>query len=112
MSMHRLKAAVAGLLELPDFNQWIVTQKVGQNGTEENGEVPLLQKAPKSSRNRVHIPEIVCSLFLFICASYNLVFHGKTSYYLNLYLQGLAFFLLGINYTGTLYGSVFFPFHM
>ena len=32
MSMHRIKAAVAGLLELPEFNQWIVTQKLGNNG--------------------------------------------------------------------------------
>ncbi|KAK3147093.1 hypothetical protein QOZ80_3BG0277970 [Eleusine coracana subsp. coracana] len=101
MSMHRLKAAVAGLLEFPEFNQWIVTKKVGNSGNEENGEVPLLQKARKSIRNRVHLPEIVFSVFLFACASYNLVFHGKTSYYVNLYLQGFAFFLLGLNYTGT-----------
>lgn len=52
MSMHRLKAALAGLLEFPEFNQWIVTQKVGNNGIEENGEVPLLHKARKSLRNR------------------------------------------------------------
>jgi len=52
MSMHRLKAAIAGLLELPEFNQWIVTKKVGNNGTEENSDVPLLQKARKGLRNR------------------------------------------------------------
>nr|CAB3500671.1 unnamed protein product [Digitaria exilis] len=52
MSMHRIKAAVAGLLELPEFNQWIVTQKVGHNVAEENCEVPLLQKARKGLRNR------------------------------------------------------------
>jgi beta-mannan synthase len=52
MSMHRVKAAIAGLLELPEFNQWIVTQKVGNNGAEQNCEVPLLQKARKGLRNR------------------------------------------------------------
>nr|CAB3495786.1 unnamed protein product [Digitaria exilis] len=52
MSMHRIKAAVAGLLELPEFNQWIVTQKVGHNVAEENCEVPLLQKARQGLRNR------------------------------------------------------------
>ncbi|CAL4914633.1 unnamed protein product [Urochloa decumbens] len=97
MSMHRLKAAVAGLLELPEFNQWIVTKKVGNHVAEENCEVPLLQKARKGLRNRVNIPEIGFSVFLFTCASYNLVFHGKTSYFINLYLQGLAFLLLGLN---------------
>ncbi|OEL37202.1 putative mannan synthase 5 [Dichanthelium oligosanthes] len=101
MSMHRLKAAVANLLELPEFNQWIVTQKVGNNGAEENCEVPLLQKARKGLRNRVNVPETGFSVFLFICASYNLVFRGKTSYFINLYLQGLAFFLLGLNCIGT-----------
>ena len=52
MSLHRIKAAVAGLLELPEFNQWIVTQKVGNNGADQNCEVPLLQKARKGLRNR------------------------------------------------------------
>jgi len=101
MSMHRIKAAVAGLLELPEFNQWIVTQKVGNNGADQNCEVPLLQKARKGLRNRVNVPEIGFSLFLFTCASYNLVFPGETSYFINLYLQGLAFFLLGLNFIGT-----------
>uniref|UniRef100_A0A0A9D257 Uncharacterized protein n=1 Tax=Arundo donax TaxID=35708 RepID=A0A0A9D257_ARUDO len=95
MSMHRLKAAVSGLLELPEFNQWIVTRKVGNNGVEDDSEVRLLQKARKRFRNRVNLPEIGFSLFFFSCASYNLVFHGKTSYYINLYLQGLAFFPSG-----------------
>ncbi|WVZ57118.1 hypothetical protein U9M48_007549 [Paspalum notatum var. saurae] len=103
MSMHRLKAAIAGLLELPEFNQWIVTKKVGNNGTEENSDVPLLQKARKGLRNRVNLPEIGFSVFLFTCASYNLVFHGKTSYFINIYLQGLAFLLLGLNGIGTSY---------
>jgi hypothetical protein len=52
VSMHRLKAAVAGLLELPEFNQWIVTQKVGDSGGEDNRKVPLLQKARKGLGNR------------------------------------------------------------
>uniref|UniRef100_A0A0D9VUK1 glucomannan 4-beta-mannosyltransferase n=1 Tax=Leersia perrieri TaxID=77586 RepID=A0A0D9VUK1_9ORYZ len=98
MSMHRLRAAVAGLLQLQEFNQWIVTQKVGNNAFNENNETPLLQK----TRKRVNLPEIVLSVFLIFCATYNLVFHGKNSFYINLYLQGLAFFLLGLNCVGTL----------
>uniref|UniRef100_A0A0D9VUJ9 glucomannan 4-beta-mannosyltransferase n=1 Tax=Leersia perrieri TaxID=77586 RepID=A0A0D9VUJ9_9ORYZ len=47
MSMHRLRAAVAGLLQLQEFNQWIVTQKVGNNAFNENNETPLLQKTRK-----------------------------------------------------------------
>jgi hypothetical protein len=50
---------------------------------------------------RVNFLEIGFSVFLFLCASYNLVFHGTRSYYLYMYLQGLAFLLLGLNFTGT-----------
>ncbi|KAL6648065.1 hypothetical protein ACP70R_012289 [Stipagrostis hirtigluma subsp. patula] len=101
MSMHRFRAAMVGLLELPEFNQWTVTEKSGNNVVEENCEVPLLQKTKKRSRKRINLLEIGFAVFLFSCASYNLVFHGKTSYYINLYLQGFVFFLLGLNYTGT-----------
>ncbi|KAF0911805.1 hypothetical protein E2562_012294 [Oryza meyeriana var. granulata] len=104
MSMHRLRAAVAGLLQLQEFNQWTVTQKVGNNAIEENNETPLLQKSRKRLINRVNLPEIGLSVFLISCASYNLVFHGKNSFYINLYLQGLAFFLLGLDCVGTLPG--------
>ncbi|KQK15078.1 hypothetical protein BRADI_1g20500v3 [Brachypodium distachyon] len=99
MTMHRMRAALAGLFELSEFNQWVVTKKVG-NSFEDN-EVPLLQKTKKRLIDRVNFREIGFSVFLFFCASYNLVFHGKTSYYFNLYLQGLAFVLLGLNFTGT-----------
>jgi beta-mannan synthase len=52
MSMHRLRAAVAGLLQLQEFNQWIVTKKVGNNAFDENNETPLLQKSRKRLINR------------------------------------------------------------
>ncbi|XP_062190164.1 probable glucomannan 4-beta-mannosyltransferase 7 [Phragmites australis] len=99
MTVHRMKAALTGLLELPGFNQWIVTKKVG-NDFEDN-EVPLLQKTRKRLRDRINFSEVGFSVFLFVCASYNLAFHGTTSYYLYLYLQGLAFLTLGLNFTGT-----------
>lgn len=98
MTLHRMRAAMTGLLELEGFNQWIVTKKVGNDL--EDTEVPLLQKTRKRLRDRVNLPEIGFSVFLFLCASYNMVFHGKTSYYLYMYLQGLAFLLLGFNFTG------------
>uniref|UniRef100_A0A0D9X1T9 glucomannan 4-beta-mannosyltransferase n=1 Tax=Leersia perrieri TaxID=77586 RepID=A0A0D9X1T9_9ORYZ len=98
MTVLRMRAALTGLLELSGFNQWIVTKKVGSKF--DDTEVPLLPKARKRLRDRINFPEIGFSVFLILCASYNLVFHGKTSYYFNLYLQGLAFLLLGFNFTG------------
>ncbi|XP_051214242.1 probable glucomannan 4-beta-mannosyltransferase 7 [Lolium perenne] len=99
MTMHRLRAALAGLFELSEFNEWAVTKKVGNNF--EDTDVPLLQKTRKRIRDRVNFREMLFAAFLFFCASYNLVFPGKTSYYFNLYLQGLAFVFLGLNFTGT-----------
>ncbi|KAF0906878.1 hypothetical protein E2562_013270 [Oryza meyeriana var. granulata] len=98
MTVLRMRAALTGLLELSGFNQWIVTKKVGSNF--EDTEVPLLPKTRKRLRDRINLPEIGFSVFLILCASYNLIFHGKTAYYFNLYLQGIAFLLLGFNFTG------------
>ncbi|KAG8079628.1 hypothetical protein GUJ93_ZPchr0007g4227 [Zizania palustris] len=99
MTLHRMRAALTGLLELSGFNQWIVTKKAGNNF--EDNVVPLLHKTKKRLRDRVNFLEIGFSVFLILCASYNLIFHGTTSYYFNLYLQGIAFLLLGFNFTGT-----------
>ncbi|VAH27727.1 unnamed protein product [Triticum turgidum subsp. durum] len=99
MTIHRTRAALVGLFEFSEFNEWVVTKKTGNNF--EDNKVPLLQKTRKRLRDRVNFPEILFSAFLFFCASYNLVFPGKTSYYFNLYLQGLAFAFLGLNFSGT-----------
>ncbi|KAL6657017.1 hypothetical protein ACP70R_004797 [Stipagrostis hirtigluma subsp. patula] len=99
MTVHRMRAALTGLLELPGFNQWIVTKKVGNDF--EDIEASLLQKTRKRLRDRINFREIGFSVFLFLCASYNLAFHGTTSYYPYLYLQALAFLTLGLNFTGT-----------
>ncbi|KAK3125784.1 hypothetical protein QOZ80_7BG0609720 [Eleusine coracana subsp. coracana] len=99
MTVRRMRAALTGLLELPGFNQWIVTKKVGIDF--EDNEIPLLRKNRKKLRDRINLPEIGFSIFLCLCASYNLAFPGTTKYYPYLYLQALAFLLLGLNFTGT-----------
>ncbi|EEE67643.1 hypothetical protein OsJ_25231 [Oryza sativa Japonica Group] len=98
MTVLRMRAALTGLMELSGFNKWTVTKKIGSSV--EDTQVPLLPKTRKRLRDRINLPEIGFSVFLIFCASYNLIFHGKTSYYFNLYLQGLAFLLLGFNFTG------------
>jgi hypothetical protein len=45
-----MRAALAGLFELSEFNEWVVTKKVGKNF--EDTEVPLLQKTRKRLRDR------------------------------------------------------------
>ena len=50
MTLHRMRAALTGLLELEGFNQWIVTKKAGNDV--EDTDVPLLQKTRKRLRDR------------------------------------------------------------
>ncbi|XP_072991531.1 probable glucomannan 4-beta-mannosyltransferase 7 isoform X2 [Typha latifolia] len=99
MSMHRMKASMAGLLEAGNFDEWVVTKKVGDT-FKENSEIPLLETSQTKFTDRVNVPELGFAVFLFFCASYDLLL-GTRSYYMNLYLQGVAFLVLGFNFSGT-----------
>ncbi|KAL5201908.1 hypothetical protein ABZP36_036262 [Zizania latifolia] len=59
MTLHRMRAALTGLLELSGFNQWIVTKKAGNN-FEDND--PLLHKTKKRLRDRINFLEIGFSI--------------------------------------------------
>ncbi|KAK3148264.1 hypothetical protein QOZ80_3BG0292810 [Eleusine coracana subsp. coracana] len=65
MSMHRMRAALTGLLE-----------------------------------TMIYVPEILLSLYLLLCASYDFVF-GVGHYYLYIFLRAFAFLLLGLGFVGT-----------
>jgi len=44
--------------------------------------------------------ELFAGVYLFFCASYDLAF-GKNHFYIYLYLQAAAFFVMGFGYIGT-----------
>ncbi|GLJ41373.1 hypothetical protein SUGI_0856420 [Cryptomeria japonica] len=98
MSLHRTKGTIIGLLEAGRVNEWVVTEKLGDALKHKSG------KQVKKSRSRIgerlHVLELATGVFLFFCASYDLAF-GKNHFYIYLYLQAAAFFVMGFGYIGT-----------
>ncbi|PKA59715.1 Glucomannan 4-beta-mannosyltransferase 9 [Apostasia shenzhenica] len=99
MSLHRTKATFIGLLEARRANEWIVTEKLG--------DALKTKAASKASRNpririgdRLHVLELGMGAFLFFCGCYDWAF-GKNLYFIYLFLQAFAFFVVGFGYIGT-----------
>ncbi|RCV20956.1 hypothetical protein SETIT_4G099800v2 [Setaria italica] len=99
MSFHRTKAAVIGLLELGSVNEWVVTEKLGNSSCTKP--VPqILEKPPCRSWDRCTMSEILVAIFLFFCATYNLVYGGDF-YFVYIYLQAITFLIVGTGFCGT-----------
>ncbi|XP_068661158.1 glucomannan 4-beta-mannosyltransferase 9-like isoform X1 [Aristolochia californica] len=99
MSMHRTKATMIGLLEAGRVNEWVVTEKLG-----DAHKTKPAMKAAKKPRirigDRLHFLELGVGAWLFFCGCYDLAF-GKNHYFIYLYLQAIAFFVMGLGYVGT-----------
>ncbi|KAH0458670.1 hypothetical protein IEQ34_011484 [Dendrobium chrysotoxum] len=119
MSLHRIKAATIGLLEVGRVNEWIVTTKLGDaSKTKQNVEVvvndaedlaeakviePLLgvyKKPQLMIWQRFHMAELWMGAFLFIAGFYDIAY-TKKGYFIYLFLQSYAFFIIGFNFIGT-----------
>ncbi|KAF8720489.1 hypothetical protein HU200_023734 [Digitaria exilis] len=100
MSMHRMRAALTGLLETARANDWVVTEKVGDLAKDDL-DVPLLEPLkPTECVERIYIPELLLAMYLLICASYDF-FLGSHKYYLYIYLQAFAYVVIGFGFVGT-----------
>ncbi|KAF6146801.1 hypothetical protein GIB67_007515 [Kingdonia uniflora] len=99
MSLHRTKATFIGLLETGRVNEWVVTEKLGDIMKTKAG-----TKAPKRPRlrigERLHLLELGIGLYIFFCACYDYAF-GKSNFFIYLFLQSSAFFVIGFGYVGT-----------
>ncbi|KAF3441728.1 hypothetical protein FNV43_RR15643 [Rhamnella rubrinervis] len=99
MSLHRTKATIIGLLEGSRVNEWIVTEKLG-----DALKGKAAAKAPKKPRfrigERLHLLELGVGAYLFFCGCYD-VFFGKNHFFIFLYIQAIAFFIMGFGYVGT-----------
>ncbi|PUZ61458.1 hypothetical protein GQ55_4G278600 [Panicum hallii var. hallii] len=99
MSFHRTKATFIGLLELGSVNEWVVTEKLGNSSCTKP--VPqILEKPPCRCWDRCTVSEILVAIFLFFCATYNLV-HGGDFYFVYIYLQAITFLIVGTGFCGT-----------
>lgn len=57
------------------------------------------------SCNRVHLLELATGVYLFFCGCYDIAF-GKNHYFIYLFVQALAFFIMGFGYVGTFVPSL------
>ncbi|KAG6630685.1 glucomannan 4-beta-mannosyltransferase 9-like [Carya illinoinensis] len=100
MSLHRTKATLIGLLEAGKVNEWVVTEKLG-----DALKAKLGTKAPRKLRfklgGRIHLLELGVGAYLFFCGCYDITFDGKNRYFIYLFLQSIAFFIVGVGYVGT-----------
>ncbi|XP_050243407.1 glucomannan 4-beta-mannosyltransferase 9 [Quercus robur] len=99
MSLHRMKATIIGLLETNRANEWIVTEKLGDAFKAKAG-----LKAPRKPRfrigGRLHLLELAVGAYLLFIGWYD-VFFGKNHFFLFLFMQAAAFFIMGFGYVGT-----------
>ncbi|XP_054803434.1 glucomannan 4-beta-mannosyltransferase 9-like [Prosopis cineraria] len=99
MSLHRTKATIIGLLEASRVNEWIVTEKLGDALKAKVG-----TKTSKKPRfrigDRLHLLELGVGFYLFFCGCYDFLF-GKNHYFIFLYIQAVAFFIMAFGYVGT-----------
>ncbi|KAK1313830.1 Mannan synthase 1 [Acorus calamus] len=96
MSMHRAKATIIGLLEANRVNEWVVTEKLGNAGKQKAAS--KLSKKPRFHiGERFHVMEVLMGSYLFYCAIYNVCL-GRDHFYIYLFLQAAAFFIMGFGY--------------
>ncbi|KAF7097151.1 hypothetical protein CFC21_099006, partial [Triticum aestivum] len=99
MSLHRAKATFIGLLEAGTVNEWVVTEKLG-----DTLKAKMPSKALKKLRMRIgerlHLWELGVAAYLFLCGCYDISF-GNNRYFIFLFMQSIAFFIVGVGYVGT-----------
>ncbi|KAF3628065.1 Mannan synthase 1 [Capsicum chinense] len=99
MSLHRSKATIIGLLEASRVNEWVVTEKLGNMMKQKYN--AKASKRPRSRiGERIHVLELLMAMYMLHCATYNMVF-GSDHFFIYLFLQAGAFFIVGIGHVGT-----------
>lgn len=101
MSLHRTKATFIGLLETKRVNEWVVTEKLGDtNNKLKAASKAIIRRVRFKFGERLHLLEIGAGAFLFFCGCYDVAF-GKNHYFIYLFAQAIAFFVVGFGYIGT-----------
>ncbi|KAM0837603.1 hypothetical protein ACQ4PT_061536 [Festuca glaucescens] len=101
MSLHRTKATLIGLLEAGRVNEWVVTEKLGNVLKMKSANKASTKKSFMRMWERLNIPELGVGAFLFSCGWYDVAF-GKDNFFIYLFFQSMAFFVVGVGYVGTI----------
>ncbi|XP_072052552.1 glucomannan 4-beta-mannosyltransferase 9-like [Arachis hypogaea] len=100
MSLHRTKATIIGLLEASRVNEWVVTEKLGDALKSKAGSKVASKKPRFKIGDRFHLLELGVGFYLFFCGCYDVMF-GKNHYFIFLFIQAIAFFIMAFGYVGT-----------
>lgn len=100
MSLHRTKATFIGLLEAGRVNEWVVTEKLGDALKNKANANKGFKRPRMRLGDRLHVLELGVGAYLFFCGCYDIAF-GKNHYFIYLYVQAIAFFIVGFGYVGT-----------
>lgn len=98
MSIVKVSAMLAGLLDLKDAHEWVVTTKMGKwvaSKIEQAGHVPL--KKQVTSR-KIYKRELLVGTLFLICGTYGLIVHRLFHYAIFLYFQGVVFLAFGLSF--------------
>ncbi|KAJ6820888.1 glucomannan 4-beta-mannosyltransferase 9-like [Iris pallida] len=99
MSLHRTKGTFIGLLEAGRVNEWVVTEKLG-DALKTKTNAKGARKPRIRIGDRLHLLELGVGAYLFFCGCYDVAF-GKNRYFIYLFGQAVAFFIMGFGYIGT-----------
>ncbi|KAK1392134.1 Mannan synthase [Heracleum sosnowskyi] len=103
MSLHRTKAAIIGLLEGSRVNEWVVTEKLGNN--KKNQARVSFFRSRFQCGERMHKLEFMVGVFMLHCAVYNM-FYDNDHMFVYLFLQSAAFFTIAFGCVGTFVPSM------
>ncbi|KAK9667656.1 hypothetical protein RND81_13G002600 [Saponaria officinalis] len=100
MSLHKSKAIFIGLWDIGRVNEWIVTEKLGDTLKNNIKAASTVKSRLSKFRERLNMLELIVCAYLLFCGCYDFN-HGHNRYYISLFIQSFAFFLVGISYVGT-----------
>ncbi|KAK9837515.1 hypothetical protein WJX81_008081 [Elliptochloris bilobata] len=92
MGIVKLWACVAGILDLKQANEWVVTTKLGSSDKR-----PGTGAAPAVRDCKMYLNEMMMSTFVLTAAFYGIFSVNKWSFSIFLTLQGLVFMAFGFN---------------
>nr|KAJ0222369.1 hypothetical protein LSAT_V11C200058260 [Lactuca sativa] len=93
MALHRTKATFIGIFEAERVNEWVVTEKHGDDSKAKTITSQHEIRGFKLSE-RLLVVELCMGIILFVSGCYDLAF-GKNYYYIYMYLQAIAFIVTG-----------------
>jgi len=109
MTIVKLNAMLAGLLELEGSHEWVVTTKLGKwvaARVEKAKNIKLVKTIAAKTRKRpTHIRELLMGLFFLLCGIWGVTFHARIGYSVFLFSQSLVFFIFGLNWVDGLFAS-------